>query len=46
METVLLTPVNGYYSPTTLTHINAFLRHFGYDTCSKEELIEFYSLSI
>lgn len=30
--------VNGYYSPTTASHINAFLDYFGFDTCSKKEL--------
>lgn len=30
--------VNGYYSTTTATHINAFLNYYGFDICSKEEL--------
>lgn len=30
--------VNGYYSATTATHINAFLDFYGFDTCTKKEL--------
>lgn len=30
--------VNGYYSATTATHINAFLAHFNFDTATKKEL--------
>lgn len=30
--------VNGYYSATTATHINAFLDFFGFDHCTKKEL--------
>lgn len=30
--------VFGYYSPTTATHINAFLNYYGFDSCSKKEL--------
>jgi len=30
--------VNGYYSPTTATHINAFLDYYGFKTCTKIEL--------
>jgi len=30
--------VNGYYSKTTATHINAFLNFYGFATCSKKEL--------
>jgi len=30
--------VNGYYSATTATHINAFLAYYGFDTCTKKEL--------
>lgn len=36
--------VFGYYSATTLTHINAFLSYFGFDTCTKQQLIEYYNL--
>jgi len=34
--------VYAYYSPTTLTHINSFLSYFGFDTCTKKQLEEFY----
>ena len=34
--------VNGYYSSTTLTHINSFLAYYGFDTCTKQQLEEFY----
>lgn len=34
----------GSLSATTLTHINAFLSHFGFDTCTKKQLIEYYNL--
>lgn len=30
--------VNGWYSDTTATHINAFLDFYGFDTCTKKEL--------
>lgn len=30
--------VNGYYSQTTASHINAFLSYYGFDTCNKKEL--------
>ena len=30
--------VNGYYSPTTASHINAFLNFYGFDSCTKKEL--------
>jgi len=30
--------VNGWYSNTTATHINAFLAHFGLETASKAEM--------
>lgn len=36
--------VFGFYSATTLTHINAFLSHFGFGTCTKQQLIEYYNL--
>jgi hypothetical protein len=36
--------VLGYYSATTLTHINAFLDYYGFDICTKKELIETYNL--
>lgn len=36
--------VKGYYSATTLTHINAFLSYFGFDTCTKQQLIKYYNL--
>lgn len=28
----------GYYSATTLTHINAFLVYYGFDVCTKKEI--------
>jgi len=34
--------VFGLYSNTTMRHINSFLNHFGFDTCSKKELEEYY----
>lgn len=34
--------VNGYYSPTTLRHINAFFDYYGFDTCTKKELETIY----
>lgn len=33
--------VNGYYSATTARHINAFLEFYGFDRCTKQELINF-----
>ena len=36
--------VYNYYSATTLTHINAFLHYYGFDTCTKQELIKNYNL--
>ena len=30
--------VNGWYSATTARHINAFLEHFGFDKCNKQQL--------
>jgi hypothetical protein len=30
--------VNGYYSTTTGTHINAFLDFYGFEVCTKKEL--------
>lgn len=35
--------VNGYYSPTTATHINAFLDYYGFKTCTKKELESYNS---
>jgi len=34
--------VKGYYSLTTMAHINSFLSYFGFDTCTKKQLEEFY----
>lgn len=34
--------VFGYYSPTTMSHINAFLVHYGFQACSKSELEKLY----
>ena len=36
--------VNGWYSATTMKHINKFLEFFGFDSCSKQELIKHYNL--
>lgn len=36
--------VNGYYSPTTASHINAFLEYFGFDQCTKKQLKEYYAI--
>lgn len=30
--------INGYFSPTTAQHQNAFLDFYGFDTCTKKEL--------
>ena len=30
--------VYGYFSATTATHINSFLKYYGFDTCSKKEI--------
>lgn len=30
--------VDGYFSATTATHINAFLKLYGYETCNKKQL--------
>ena len=35
--------VNGWYSNTTARHINAFLDHFGFNTCTKAELEKEYN---
>jgi hypothetical protein len=35
--------VNGYYSPTTVTHINAFAEYFGFDKMTKKEMENFVS---
>ena len=34
----------GFYSNTTLSHINSFLNYYGFDTCTKQELIKNYNL--
>lgn len=34
--------VYGWYSDTTLSHINAFLYFYRFDTCTKQELEEYY----
>ena len=33
--------VNGWYSNTTARHINAFLKLYGFGTCSKKELMNY-----
>lgn len=30
--------INGWYSATTARHINSFLTHFGFDTCTKKQM--------
>jgi hypothetical protein len=34
--------VNGYYSPTTMKHINAFFVFYGVEKCTKKELEQRY----
>lgn len=34
--------VYGWYSNSTMAHINAFLDFYGFDTCTKQELEEYY----
>ena len=36
--------VYGYFSATTMKHINDFLEYYGFDRCSKKELIKNYNL--
>ena len=33
--------VFGWYSNTTAKHINAFLNYYGFDTCTKKELLTY-----
>lgn len=35
--------VHGYYSVTTGQHINAFLKFYGFDICTKKELENYNS---
>lgn len=37
--------VCGWYSKTTAKHINKFLEFYGFDECTKKELIENYNLT-
>lgn len=37
--------VNGWYSGTTAKHINAFLEFYGFNKCTKKELIKNYNLT-
>ena len=37
--------VYGYYSATTLKHINAFFSFYGFDECTKSELIKLYNIT-
>lgn len=37
--------VNGWYSLTTVKHINEFLQYHGFDKCTKQELIKKYNLT-
>ena len=36
--------VYGWFSATTMQHINSFLSFYGFDTCTKQELIKNYNL--
>lgn len=36
--------VYGWFSNTTGKHINDFLEFYGFDTCTKQQLIEYYNL--
>lgn len=36
--------VDAYHSATTLIHINAFLEYYGFDKCTKQQLIKHYNL--
>lgn len=38
--------VFGWYSDTTLKHINDFLVFYGFDKCTKKELITNYNLKL
>ena len=33
--------VIGWFSSTTATHINAFLNHYGFNNCTKKELLNY-----
>lgn len=33
--------INGWYSRTTATHINAFLSCYGFDTLTKKEMLNY-----
>jgi len=35
--------VCGWYSATTAKHINAFLEFYGFNSCTKKELKEYYN---
>ena len=37
--------VNGWYSQTTMKHLNKFFEYYGFDTCNKQELIKHYNLT-
>jgi len=37
--------VNGWYSLTTGKHINKFLEFYGFEPCTKKELIKVYNLT-
>jgi hypothetical protein len=37
--------VYGWYSATTATHINAFLDFYGFEQCTKGELMKNYNLT-
>lgn len=36
--------VFGYYSSTTMKHINDFLEFYGFDRCTKKQLEKIYNL--
>jgi len=35
--------VYGWYSKTTAIHINSFLHYYGFDTCTKQQLLNYQS---
>lgn len=37
--------VNGWYSQTTMKHLNKFFEYYGFDCCTKQELIKHYNLT-
>ena len=37
--------VFGWFSATTMRHLNSFFEFYGFDTCTKKELIQLYDLT-